>query len=341
MHIIYTDRHHGHATGNLIIDGQPIEYRETPARAEAILAAVQAARLGPIVPPTNHGLAPILAVHDADYVTYLRTAYAQSAAYFGEPHPVIAGRDDVTLDRAPHCPEDFPGRRDYFTYDYEDPILEHTWDAAYWSAQCALTAADLVRDGHSASYALCRPPGHHAMPDQYGGFCYLNNVAIAARSLQADGPVAILDIDYHHGNGTQAIFYEDPAALFCSLHADPDWIYPFFWGRADERGAGAGLGLNHNWPLPLHLDDAAYLAVLDEALQVIADFAPHSLLVSLGLDAAEGDPIGKFRITTDGFREIGQRIAALGLPTVIVQEGGYRLDTLGDNAVAFLRAFER
>ncbi len=339
MHIIYTDRHHGHATANLVIGGRPIEYLETPARAEAILTAVRAAQLGPVAPPTDHGLAPILAVHTADFVTYLRTAYAQSAAYFGEPRPVIAGRDDVTFARAPSCPADFPGKRDYYTYDYEDPILELTWDAAYWAAQCALTAADYVRKGEQAAYALCRPPGHHAMPDQYGGFCYLNNVAIAARSLQADGPVAILDLDYHHGNGTQAIFYADPAALFCSLHADPDWIYPFFWGRADERGAGAGLGLNRNWPLPLRVDDAAYLAVLDEALGVIAEYAPRYLLVSLGLDAAEGDLIGKFRITTAGFHEIGRRIAALGLPTVIVQEGGYRIETLGANAVAFLTAF--
>ncbi len=338
MHIIYTDRHHGHATANLVINGRPIEYLETPARAEAILTAVRAAQLGPIAPSTDHGLAPILAVHTADFVTYLRTAYAQSAAYFGEPRPVIAGRDDVTSARAPSCPADFPGKRDYYTYDYEDPILEMTWDAAYWAAQCALTAADYVRKGAQAAYALCRPPGHHAMPDQYGGFCYLNNVAIAARSLQADGPVAILDLDYHHGNGTQAIFYADPAALFCSLHADPEWIYPFFWGRAAERGAGAGLGLNRNWPLPLRVDDAAYLAVLDEALGVIADFAPRYLLVSLGLDAAEGDLIGKFRITTAGFHEIGRRIAALGLPTVIVQEGGYRIETLGANAVAFLTA---
>ncbi|MGC9394092.1 MAG: histone deacetylase family protein [Anaerolineae bacterium] len=340
MHIIYTDRHHEHATDNLVIDGQPIEYLETPGRADAILAAVRAARLGPILLPADHGLAPILAVHDEDYVTYLRTAYAQSTAYFGEPRPVIAGRDDVTSERLPRCPADFPGKRDYYTYDYEDPILEGTWDAAYWSAQCALTAADYVRNGERAAYALCRPPGHHAMPDQYGGFCYLNNVAIAARNLQADGPIAILDIDYHHGNGTQAIFYEDPAALFCSLHADPDWIYPFFWGRAGERGAGAGLGLNHNLPLPLHVDDTAYLAVLDEALHVITDFEPHFLLISLGLDAAEGDPIGKFRITTKGFHTIGQRIVALGLLTVIVQEGGYRIETLGDNAVAFLEAFE-
>jgi len=339
LYTIYTDRHHGHATDNLVIDGRPIEYRETPARAEAILAAVRAAQLGPIVPPTDHGLAPILAVHDADFVTYLRTAYAQGAAYFGESRPVIAGRDDVTFARAPHCPEDFPGKRDYYTYDYEDPILALTWDAAYWAAQCALTAADYVRNGERAVYALCRPPGHHAMPDQYGGFCYLNNVAIAARSLQADGPVAILDLDYHHGNGTQAIFYADPAALFCSLHADPDFAYPFFWGRADERGAGAGLGLNRNWPLPVHIDEAAYLAVVDEALDVIADFAPHYVLVSLGLDAAEGDLIGKFHITTAGFHEIGRRIAALGLPTVIVQEGGYRIETLGENAVAFLGAF--
>ena len=171
MHIVYTDRHYGHATENLVIDGQPIEYREMPTRAEAILAAVRAAHLGPVVPPTDHGLVPILAVHDTNYVTYLQTAYAQSAAYFGEPRPVIAGRDDVTLDRAPSCSEDFPGRRDYYTYDYEDPILEDTWNAAYWSAQCALTAADLVRDGERVAYALCRPPGHHAMRDQYGGFC--------------------------------------------------------------------------------------------------------------------------------------------------------------------------
>ena len=345
MHTIYTDRHHGHATESLLVDGRPIEYLETPARAEAILAAVRAAQLGPIAAPTDHGLAPILAVHVADFVTYLRTAYAQSTAYFGEPRPVIAGRDDVTFDRAPCCPEDFPGRRDYYTYDYEDPILEMTWDAVYWGAQCALTAADVVRNGERAAngvcaaYALCRPPGHHAMPDQYGGFCYLNNVAIAARYLQTDGPVAILDLDYHHGNGTQAIFYEDPAALFCSLHADPDWIYPFFWGRANERGAGAGLGLNHNWSLPLHMNDTAYLAVLDEALGVIANFAPRYLLVSLGLDAAEGDLIGQFDITTAGFHEIGRRITALNLPTVIVQEGGYQLETLGKNAVAFLRAF--
>lgn len=339
MYIIYTDRHHGHATANLVINGQPIEYLETPARAEAILAAVRAAQLGPILPPTDHGLAPILAAHDADFVTYLQTAYAQSAAYFGAPRPVIAGRDDVTFDRAPRCPEDFPGRRDYYTYDYEDPILELTWDAAYWAAQCALTAADVVRSGERAAYALCRPPGHHAMPDQYGGFCYLNNVAIAARYLQADGPVAILDLDYHHGNGTQAIFYADPAALFCSLHADPDLVYPFNWGRADERGTGAGLGLNYNWPLPLHISEAAYLAVVDEALGVIADFTPRYLLVSLGLDAAEGDLIGKFHITAEGFNAIGRRIATLGLPSVIVQEGGYRLDTLGENAVAFLRAF--
>ncbi|HOT91877.1 MAG TPA: hypothetical protein PLJ78_07525 [Anaerolineae bacterium] len=183
------------------------------------------------------------------------------------------------------------------------------------------------------------PPGHHAMPDQYGGFCYLNNVAIAARSLQTDGPVAILDLDYHHGNGTQAIFYDDPAALFCSLHADPDLAYPFFWGRADERGSGAGLGLNHNWPLPLHIGEAEYLAVLDEALRVIADFAPRYLLISLGLDAAEGDLIGKFHITPQGFHTIGRRIAALGFPAVIVQEGGYRIETLGNNAVAFLTAF--
>ncbi|HQE92592.1 MAG TPA: histone deacetylase family protein [Anaerolineae bacterium] len=339
MKIIYTDRHHHHATDGLVVEGQPFVYKETPARAEAILAAVQAARLGLVTPPADYGLAPLLAVHDADYIAYMRTAYAQNAAYCGATRPLLAGRNGVTLDRAPHCPADFISRRDYYTYDYEDPILEGTWEAAYWSAQCALTAADFVRRGEPVAYALCRPPGHHAMPDQYGGFCYLNNVAIAARSMQAAGPVAILDIDYHHGNGTQAIFYADPAVLFCSLHADPDVDYPFFWGRADEHGEGPGTGLNHNWPLPLQTDDALYLAALDEALNTIADFTPRYLLISLGLDAAVGDLIGKFHITTAGFREIGQQIAALKLPTVIVQEGGYRVETLGENATAFLRAF--
>ncbi|HQF70977.1 MAG TPA: histone deacetylase family protein, partial [Promineifilum sp.] len=278
----------------------------------------------------------ILAAHAADFVTYLQTAYAQSAAYFGAARPVIAARDDVTFERAPSCPEDFPGKRDYYTYDYEDPILELTWDAAYWAAQCALTAADVARNGERAAYALCRPPGHHAMPDQYGGFCYLNNVAIAARYLQADGPVAILDLDYHHGNGTQAIFYERADVFFCSLHADPADEYPYYSGYPDEMGAGQGEGATLNIPLPQATGEAGYLRALDWALAAVDAVSPDMLVVSLGFDTLSGDPHGGMGLTPAAFRPIGQSLAALGRPTLLVQEGGYQLGMLGPALLALL-----
>lgn len=337
MQTIYNPHHVGHATDCAVVEGQPFITEEVPARAELILAAVREAGLGPVIPPVDHGLAPILAIHDADFVTHLRTAYAESVAHYGHPEPAVAWT--FALRYSGPKPTTYFGRLGYYAFGSGTIIVEGTWEAAYWSAQTALTAADLILGGERLAYALCRPPGHHAAPDLYGGLCFLNNAAIAARYLQAavPGRVAILDIDYHHGNGTQAIFYTDPTVLFCSLHADPDVDYPFYWGRADERGAGAGLGYNHNWPLPKGTTDATYLAVLDEALAAIRDFAPRYLIVSVGLDTARGDPIGGFAITPAGFHAIGSRIAALRLPTLLVQEGGYLLERLGENAVAFLQ----
>jgi acetoin utilization deacetylase AcuC-like enzyme len=235
------------------------------------------------------------------------------------------------------------GRAGYYSFGTYSPILKGTWDAAYWSAQCALSAAHDVASGAQTAYALCRPPGHHAATDLYGGFCYLNNAAIAARSLGER--VAILDIDFHHGNGTQEIFYMDPAVLYCSLHADPDQEYPYFWGAANEIGEGAGKGYNCNYPLPLGCDDELYLQTLDQALRRIQEFQPRYLVVSLGLDIIQGDEVGGFRVTPAGLGEIGQRIAALRheeapLPTVIIQEGGYLLSELGELVVRFLRVFE-
>jgi acetoin utilization deacetylase AcuC-like enzyme len=216
-------------------------------------------------------------------------------------------------------------------------VLAGTWEASYWAAQCALAGAARLRAGAPAAYALCRPPGHHAAADLYGGFCYLNNAAIAARALGE--AVAILDIDYHHGNGTQMIFYEDPTVLFCSLHAHPDDDYPYYWGAAEERGAGRGLGFNHNWPLPPGTGDDVYLTALDEALGVIRRFEPRFVVVSAGFDTAPGDPVGGFSLSAAALAEVGRRIAALGRPTLIVQEGGYLLDRLAEYAVAFLRPF--
>ena len=339
MNIIYAEQHQLHATDQVFVEGRPFIVEEVPARAEAILEAVQRAHLGPVSAPSDHGLEPILAVHDADFVAFLRTAYAENAAHLGELGPVFP-RNFATR-HAQRRTKNFFGLKGYYAIGVGSPILEGTWEAAYWSAQCALTAADLVRSGKRSAYALCRPPGHHAAADLYGGFCYLNNAAIAARSLQAaDERIAILDVDYHHGNGTQLIFYSDPSVLYCSLHAHPDEDYPFYWGDVDEQGDGPGRGANRNWPLPRGADEGRYLAALDEALAVIRAFAPRYLVLSLGLDAAAGDPVGGFEVSSSGMAEIGGRIAALNLPTVIVQEGGYLLERLGENAVAFLAPFD-
>jgi acetoin utilization deacetylase AcuC-like enzyme len=354
MRVVYTARHKLHATDAVEIEGHPLDADEVPARAEIILSAAQTARLGPLMEPVDHGLDPILTVHDPDFVAFLRTAHAESAAIFGEPGPVMAW--SFAPRGAVHKPKGLLGLKGYYAFAWGTPILSGTWEAAYWSAQCALTAADRLLTGEAAAYALCRPPGHHAAADLYGGFCYLNNAAIAARHLQQSplspsrarggssegaggAKIAILDVDYHHGNGTQAIFYADPSVLYCSLHAHPNHAFPHFWGAADERGAGPGTGFNRNWPLPPGTGDPRYLAALDEAMGAIRAFAPRYLIVSAGLDVVTGDPLGSFNVTAQGLREIGKRIAALNLPTAVVQEGGYRLDTLGQSAVAFLQPF--
>jgi acetoin utilization deacetylase AcuC-like enzyme len=344
MRIIFTDQHRLHDPANAIIDGQRFASEDSPERAECILKAVQKPPFGPVCPPADHGLDPILSVHSQDYVAYLQFAYHQNTVTYGQASAVIP--ETFAPRGARRKPGRFHGLPGYYGFGIGTPLLEHTWEAAYWSAQCALTAADFVLSGYSqpgdrAAYAICRPPGHHAASSLYGGLCYLNNAAIAARSLQAGGlaHVAILDIDYHHGNGTQEIFYADPSVLYCSLHAHPDDDYPYYWGAADETGEGAGTGFNHNFPLPQGTEDTAYLAALDRALEMIRSFAPAGLIVSAGFDTAAGDPIGGFNLTTDGLAKVGVRTVGLALPTVIIQEGGYLGERLGENATAFLRAF--
>jgi len=338
MQIVYTNRHKLHATDEIHIQGYPFSTWEVPARAEVILATVQAAQLGPVIEPTDHGSDPILAVHDAGFVDFLRGVYAataECATNTGQSSPVFT--ETFATRYAGRKPRSFLGLKGYYAFGWGSPILEGTWEAAYWAAQCALTAVDLARAGERAAYALCRPPGHHASCDLYGGYCYLNNAAIAARALRAEGDkVAILDVDYHHGNGTQLIFYSDPSVFYGSLHAHPDEEYPYYWGNADEIGEGLGMGTNHNWPLPRGTGDAAYLHALDQVLASIRSFSPRWLVVSAGFDTLEDDPEGGFQMTAAGLRESGRRIAGLDLPTVIVQEGGYRLDRLGDDALTFL-----
>jgi acetoin utilization deacetylase AcuC-like enzyme len=329
---------------------QAIDDKDTPARIESILRALDAAAMTDIAPPADHGLEPIRAVHAGHYIDFLRTIYDEGAAAFGERAPLYPTTFPNRA-RPPQIPTFALGKLGYYALDIDTPLVEGTYEAAYWCAQTALTACDGVLGGESLIYALCRPSGHHASADQYGGFCFFNNAGIAARYLQTHGTfaddgrrVAILDVDYHHGNGTQDIFYADPSVLFCSLHCDPREDYPYFWGFPEETGTGAGVGCNRNWALPKGTDTAGYMRALDEALDVIRAYRPGYLVVSAGFDTGIGDFYGGFTLQSDDMREKGARIGALcrelGVPAVICQEGGYNVPMLGTYVVAFLRGME-
>ena len=292
-----------------------------------------------VIAPQDAGLGPVAAIHTPEYVTFLRTIHARWQRIEGGGPEVIPNIHPAN--RSDSYPKSAVGQAGYHQADTACPIGAQTWEAAYWSAQCAITAADLVAGGDRAAYALCRPPGHHAFADLAGGFCFLNNAAIAAERLRGLClRPAILDVDVHHGNGTQGIFYDRDDVLTVSIHADPARFYPFFWGHAQERGHGRGTGCNLNLPLPRGTGDDAYLGTLDRALERIADFGADAVVVALGLDAYEGDPFQGLAITTPGFARIGAAIAGLGLPTLFVQEGGYLCEELGQNLTATLTGFE-
>jgi len=340
MKTIYSKKHKRHATDLVSYDGYPFITEEVPARAELILKAIEIAELGEVLPPEDFGMQPILAVHDPGYIDYLRTAFQTHQALFDTDEPVIP--HTFAVSRRARKPNSFIGLRGYYSFGTGTPILEGTWEAAYWAAQTALTAAQRVLQGENSCYALCRPPGHHAAADLYDGSCFLNNAAIAASyMLKETDRVAVLDIDFHHGNGTQEIFYNHPDVLFCSIHGHPDQSYPYFWGLEEETGEGAGIGTNYNLPLPTGTGDEEYLAALEKALQKIRDFQPGFLVVSAGFDLIKGDPIGAFNISVKGLALISSKIASLNLPTVIVQEGGYLMEQLGNLAATFLVNFHR
>ncbi len=218
-------------------------------------------------------------------------------------------------------------------------LVEGTYPAALAAANCALSAAKAVAKGERSAFALCRPPGHHAGKDYAAGYCFINNASVAANWLSAQRKVALLDIDYHCGNGTQDIFYDRGDVLTISLHADPNFEYPHYMGHANETGTGAGLGFHRNFTLEKGTDDARYLSALEEALSLIRKFTSDVLVVSAGMDIYADDPLSTIKVTTAGIGEIGKRVSALNLPTAIVMEGGYNTDALGTNIVAFLSSF--
>jgi len=340
MQIFYSDTHKLHNPPFELFDGgQRVPYLENPDRMERILSLLTELDWIEILAPEDFGLGPILAVHDADYLDFLRTAFEEWM------------QEETTYEKSallpatfpprgwPHRPKSILGRAGYYTFDLSAPIVAGTYQAALGSANCALSGAKAIKNGNRSAFALCRPPGHHAGKSFSGGYCYLNNAAIAAEWLSSFGKVAILDIDYHAGNGTQDIFYERGDVLTLSIHADPDEAYPSFCGYANETGAGQGAGLHRNFPLPAGTEDAQYLSILDEALGLVRLFTPQYLVVSAGMDIFGGDPLGTFKVTREGIHQIGERIASLQLQTLIVMEGGYNNAALGENISTLLENF--
>jgi acetoin utilization deacetylase AcuC-like enzyme len=324
-----------HAPVQELHNGAFTDYAEKPSRAQAILDAIGGAEQ-----PRDHGAAPIEAVHDPDYLAFLRDAARlwEEAGRPGQAIPYafpIVGRRPLALSRV----DALLGR---YSLDATTPLTNQTWAAGYASAQSALGATHAVLGGERSAFALCRPPGHHAGRDYCGGYCHINVAAVAAQAARDAGVarVAVLDIDYHHGNGTQDIFWQRGDVFYASLHADPATDYPFFWGHADEVGEGEGRGTTLNLPLPQGTRLDAFCAAQATALEAIARFGAELLVVSFGADTWEGDPISKFKLTTDDYPVLARDIAALGLPTAIVMEGGYAIDALGRNVAAFLSGFD-
>lgn len=337
MKAFYAEEQKRHDPKAFLSSGAAKPNPEKPERVERLLAGAKSAGCT-IERPRDHGLGPVAAVHTPEYLDFLEHIFERWQRIDGASAEVIPNIHPIA--RNGSYPASAVGQAGYHMADTACPISGQTWQSALWSAWSAVEAAETVMAGAPAAYALCRPPGHHAFADVAGGFCFMNNSAVAAQVLRKQAArVAILDVDLHHGNGTQGVFYARPDVLTVSLHADPVRFYPFFWGHADERGEGPGLGYNFNLPLPRKSADAAFLEALAVAFQRIRAFSPDALVVALGLDAFEGDPFGGLSVTTPGFSRIGEAIATLGLPTVIVQEGGYLCDELSDNLTAFLTGF--
>ncbi|MEM9128973.1 MAG: histone deacetylase family protein [Pseudomonadota bacterium] len=323
-----------HNPQNFMVSGVKKPSPETPKRIELLKNGAEAAGCV-FQTPIDAGIAPIAAVHSAAYLQFLQSIHKRWSKLEGASPEVIPNVHPAS--RSDSYPSSPIGQAGYHQADTACPIGPRTFTAAYSSAQCAIAAADAVARGDQTAYALCRPPGHHAFSDMAGGFCFLNNAAIAAQRLHNRGwRPAVLDVDVHHGNGTQGIFYQRDDILTVSIHTDPNEFYPFFWGHASETGEGDGEGANLNLPLPRGAGDKEFFPALDTALEKVADFGAQILVVSLGLDAHVSDPFKGMTLSTPAFTLIAQQISRTGLPLVLVQEGGYVSDELTQNLAAFL-----
>jgi acetoin utilization deacetylase AcuC-like enzyme len=335
LYVVYSNDHQGHRPRTFFNFGEMQDNLEKPARIEVIRAALESLPAVHVDACQRHATSDELtAIHTPELVRFLTE---RMAAWDPDwPDEIVPGLFPYSFSSAkvPDWPQ---AQAAYFTCDAGTPIGPKTSIAATAAAGCALQAAEAVASGgYRLAYALCRPPGHHATRARYGGFCFFNNAALAAGRLAELGRVAVLDIDFHHGNGTQDITYRNEQVMYVSIHGDPNDSFPFFYGYAEERGEGAGEGYNLNLPLPRGSGRERYLPALQRALEAIADTDCRALVVSAGFDTCEGDPLGGFALQPADFEPIGAAIGSLGLPTVVVQEGGYIVDSLGRCAQALV-----
>jgi acetoin utilization deacetylase AcuC-like enzyme len=340
MLTVYTEDHRLQDGKAELIDGQLLPCFEKPERAEIVISRVREVDLGEVIGPKDFGRAPLERVHAHNFLRFMETAWDEWVAAHGEfdALPLIWPTRGLRQIE----PEAIDGKLSYFSLDAGTPITVGTWRAATAAANVALTGRELIAGGARAVFSLCRPPGHHASRDVYGGYCFLNNAAIAAQAFldEGAGRVAILDIDYHHGNGTQTIFYDRDDVLFASLHGHPAQEFPYFLGYETEMGAGAGEGFNLNYPLRWGTGFDLWSEALDDACRRITAFGPDAVIVSLGVDTFENDPISRFRLKSEDYLAVGARIAGLGRPTLFVMEGGYAVAEIGINAVNVPLGFE-
>ena len=313
-----------------------------PGRADDIRNVLAADERFAITEPAASGDGPIEAVHDPGLVRFLATAWEEYQVAVRPAHDVVPDVFTMPGLRAGMAPRGEPAgvaaRLGWWCFETTTPLTSGSYEAARSAVDCALGATQEVLDGAPLAYALCRPPGHHATTTLYGGYCFFNNAAVAAHHVASTtgSSVAVLDVDYHHGNGTQQIFYDRDDVTFVSLHGDPQRAYPYHTGFADETGTGRGNGTTYNVPLPADVEDDDYLEALDRALDAVAAADPAVVIVSLGLDTYVGDPMCDLALTTEGFARCGAGVAALGLPLVVLQEGGYADEALGANVRAWL-----
>ncbi len=343
MLAFYNEHHAQHRGKHEMFRGALVPAFEKPERADMVVAEFGRRGLGQIVTPHGVPLTSLEKIHTPRYLHFLRSAWSEWLALdpdnaardaFPSVWPIRTLRSDIE-------PDNFAARMGLYSMDSGTPLTAGTWIAAKTGADCAVNAAHALRLGERGTFALTRPPGHHAGADYFGGYCFLNNAALAAQTLRDAGAerVAVLDVDYHHGNGTQTLFYERGDVLTVSIHGDPRTEYPFYLGHADERGAGAGEGCNLNLPLPRGTGVEAWMAALEQALDAVRRFGAQALVVPLGLDTFEGDPISGFRLKSADYLRVGARLASLKRPTVFTFEGGYAVAEVGINAVNVLEGF--